>query len=488
MSVPENPAGAIQPQGQGMVPPLDTDFRPAWLWSAAYEGAARAHAGARPAAIVLKRPEGGVSRFDTVVLPDAPGYSDATLRYLERSLKFLLWSRGGCHVQVAAPDSVVRALQLLYAPDGLRGFDAEFMGQRIYLNRFRIEPCALDRLPDANEDVMDAAGGLDGCRIGFDLGGSDRKAAAVQDGRVVFSEEIRWDPYFQSDPAYHEAGIRDSLRRAAAHLPRVDAIGGSAAGVYVDNEPRVASLFRGVSEADFEAKVRPLFKRIGTEWNVPITVVNDGDVTALAARRMIAEGEGPPGGVLGLALGTSLAAGYVAPGGRLMRWLNELAFVPVDWRNAEEGGHVEEWSGDVGTGARYLSQQALTQLLNGFPDGVPKDLPLPERLVRVQDAMAEGARWAYDVYASYGVYLGAAIRYFAQFYDFTHVLALGRVASGAGGELIVEVAQRYVQQHEPALAARTHFVAPDETFKRHGQAIAAASLPTIPPTAPHSAL
>ena len=57
------------------------------------------------------------------------------------------------------------------------------------------------------------------------------KAAALIDGEVVFSEETRWDPYFQSDPSYHLAGVRESLRRAAAHLPRVDAIGGSAAGI-----------------------------------------------------------------------------------------------------------------------------------------------------------------------------------------------------------------------------------------------------------------
>ena len=59
------------------------------------------------------------------------------------------------------------------------------------------------------------------------------------DGEVVFSEEIEWDPYFQADPDYHLEGIQHSLERAAAHLPRVDAIGGSAAGIYVNNEARV---------------------------------------------------------------------------------------------------------------------------------------------------------------------------------------------------------------------------------------------------------
>ena len=68
--------------------------------------------------------------------------------------------------------------------------------------------------------------------------------AALIDGRVVWSEETEWDPYHQPDPDYHWSGIMDSLRRAAEHLPRVDAIGGSAAGVYVDSQVKFSSLFR----------------------------------------------------------------------------------------------------------------------------------------------------------------------------------------------------------------------------------------------------
>lgn len=53
-------------------------------------------------------------------------------------------------------------------------------------------------------------------------------------GKAVHSEEVAWDPYFQKDPEYHFDGINDSLKRAAEKMPRVDAIGGSAAGVYVN--------------------------------------------------------------------------------------------------------------------------------------------------------------------------------------------------------------------------------------------------------------
>ncbi len=44
------------------------------------------------------------------------------------------------------------------------------------------------------------------------------------------------------------------LRRVAprrTRLPRVDAIGGSSAGIIVDNEIRVASLLRAISKKDF---------------------------------------------------------------------------------------------------------------------------------------------------------------------------------------------------------------------------------------------
>ena len=197
-------------------------------------------------------------------------------------------------------------------------------------------------LPPARSNTAASLGGhLDGCRIGFDLGGSDRKVAAIIDGRVVWSEEIEWDPYHQTDPQYHWDGIMDSLRRAAEHLPHVDAIGGSAAGVYVANQVRFASLFRGVAPDAFEKRVRNMFIDLKRAWNgVPFDVVNDGDVTALLGSMSL-----PEGGVLGVALGTSTAGGYVTADGRITPWLNEIAFVPVDYR---PDAPRDEWSGDLG--------------------------------------------------------------------------------------------------------------------------------------------
>ncbi len=159
---------------------------------------------------------------------------------------------------------------------------------------------------------------LDGCRIGFDLGGSDRKVAAVIDGRVVFSEETVWDPYHKPDPQYHFDGIMDSLRRAAAHLPRVDAIGGSAAGVYVNNRVKRRLAVPRASRRTCSTRAsRNMFLDVRKAWNdVPFEVVNDGEVTALAGSMSLGENA-----VLGIALGTSTAAGYVTPEGNITSWL-----------------------------------------------------------------------------------------------------------------------------------------------------------------------
>jgi len=307
---------------------------------------------------------------------------------------------------------------------------------------------------------------------GFDLGGSDRKCAAVVDGEVVHSEEVEWDPYFESDPRYHYDGIVDSLERAAAHLPRVDAIGGSAAGVYIDGEPRVGSLFRGISDENFERDIRPIFKRVQHVMNdVPLEVVNDGEVTALAAALAF-----DITGVLGIAMGTSLAAGYCDGDRRITCQLNELAFVPVDYR---DDAPVDEWSGDVGCGAQYFSQQAVARLAPAAGLEHPKEMPFAERLVDIQRLMKGGDERARQVYESVGVYLGYSVAWFARWYEIENLLALGRVTSGAGGELIIDSALEVVRDEFPELADRLRIKTPDEKFKRHGQAIAAASLPRL---------
>lgn len=456
----------------GVRPELDAGFLPAVLWNRAYQ--AMVDASGRPVNVrfVLLRPDGSGSLFQTRILPLDKTHEPLTLRYLERTLKSLLWQRGASRVYLSGCEDLVPQLAGLYSMGGDREFDCAFFGEKVYRQPFVISSCSEDQLPDVSEPEVSLGGHTDGCRIGFDLGGSDRKCAAVIDGEVVFSEEIKWDPYFEKDPAYHLDGVMDSLQRAAAHLPRVDAIGGSAAGIYVNNEVRAASLFRGVSEEDFNRRVRRMFFELKERWgNVPFELVNDGEVTALAGSMTLRET-----GVLGISMGTSLAAGYVNLKGRITPWLNELAFVPIDLRR---DAPRDEWSGDLGCGVQYLSQQAVARLAPAAGMSFPEHMPLADRLVEVQERMAAGDDASAGMYVSLGTYLGYAIASYADFYEMNKVLLLGRVISGRGGSLIMERAEQVLRSDFPELAERIKLVTPGEKEKRHGQAVAAASLPAL---------
>ena len=440
------------------------------LWNRAYRAKVKADRGARALELALCRDDGTVFRLNDSLLAAGVENDVLTLKYVERLFKFLLWQKGGNRLLVAGAPDVAAALGRIYAKSGARAFDWDFIGRKIFGAAITVAAVEPEALPAANEGTMTLGRNLDGCRIGFDLGGSDRKCAALIDGNVVFSEEIVWDPYFQSDPNYHIEGIDDSLKRAAAHLPRVDAIGGSAAGVYVNNEVRAASLFRGVSPEDFEKSIRRIFFALKERWhNIPFEVVNDGEVTALAGSMGMSANR-----VLGVAMGTSEAAGYVDAKGHIKPWLNELAFAPVDFR---DDAPMDEWSQDIGCGALYFSQQAVARLASiaGFEFGA---MPFPEQLVKVQAAQQADDPRAAAIYETIGCYLGYAIAHYAEYYDIASLLILGRVTSGEGGHIIINEAETVLAREFPDLPIK--LVVPDENTKRLGQAVAAASLPPLP--------
>ncbi len=457
----------IQPK---ITPVLDPGFVPAVLWNKAFEDRAAREPGAHRVDIALTRRDGTCFRWSGKLLPRGGGNEALNNRYVERIVKFLLWQKGGNIILVAGDDSVADMLAATYRKGGAREFDWDFIGRKIYGAPITVKKAAPGELPDEYSGSMTLGRNLDGYRIGFDLGGSDRKCAAVVNGEVVYSEEVVWNPYFQSDPQYHFDGIQDSLERAAAHLPRVDAIGGSSAGVIIDSVVRTSSLFRGVSQEDIEARLGKVFRILQKEkWNgIPFEVVNDGEVTALAGAMSMNDNA-----VLGVAMGTSEAAGYVDREGHIKPWLNELAFAPVDY--SEEGG-VDEWSKDMGVGAMYFSQQAVARLAPraGFDFG---DMPFPEQLKKVQAAMAEGDERARGIYETIGVHFGYAIAHYASFYEIRNLLFLGRVASGTGGQLIIDKAEEVLREEFPELKVTLRV--PDEQMKRHGQAVAAASLPSL---------
>lgn len=453
-------------------PCLDPGFLPAVIWNRAYSQQVCKEIDSRDLYVQVMRPDGNQWTRRVQVLPAHAEYAELNRIYVERLAKFLLWAWGGNFLRLEGAPEILAALREAYTPSGVRAFDAEFMGKTCFLDSFSVE--AGSGLQESDTERCDNPIGrhLDGCRIGFDLGGSDRKCAALIDGEVVFSEEVKWAPYFESDPAYHVAGIRDSLQRAAAHLPRVDAIGGSAAGIYMNNEPRVASLFRGLSEVDFVHSIRGVFHRLQKEWgNVPFEVANDGDVAALAGALSIGSN-----GVLGLSMGTSQAAGYIDRNGSITRWINELAFAPVDYRVEAP---ADEWSGDGGCGVQYFSQQAVGRLIPRAGLEIATDIPLPEQLEAAHALLARGDERAGQVFQTIGTYLGYSIAHYKEFYLFDHLLLLGRVLSGEAGRLIVAECEAVLQENFPEVAEGLQIHLPDEVTKRHGQAVAAASLPRI---------
>jgi predicted NBD/HSP70 family sugar kinase len=451
-----------QPQaGAGM---LDTDFQP--LMAALKT--VRARGGGDKLAIAWERENGCVSRYDLPLPPSAES-DEAFFRLAERVTKFLLWSAGGWKLLLAGPEKICARLAADYSAKGRRAFDADLM-QRVYGKPMTVERRALSDMPAARDAAMSVGGHLDGCRLGFDLGASDYKISAVREGEVVFSEELPWTPRDYSDPAQHYEKLNAGLKLAAAKLPRVDAIGGSTAGVVVANRIMVASLFRAVPTEKYAA-AQDIFLRLQKEWQVPVEVANDGDVTALAGAMSLGVTA-----ILGVAMGSSEAAGYLDRRGRLTGRLTELAFAPVD---LNPSAPADEWSGDSGVGALYFSQQAVNKLALMAGIVFPDKQPLPERLKEIQARMARNDETARRIYETIGVYLGHAVPWYREFYDFDHLLILGRVTSGQGGEIILDGAKKILRSEYPALAEKVNVFMPDEKARRVGQSVAAASLPQL---------
>ena len=86
---------------------------------------------------------------------------------------------------------------------------------------------------------------------------------------------------------------------------------------------------------------------------------------------------------------------------------------------------------------------------------------------------------AQAIYRTIGVYLGYTVAHYAEFYQFNHLLILGRVTTGKGGNVILATAQEVLAEEFPELAGRVNVQLPDEKSRRVGQACAAASLPAL---------
>ena len=445
-------------------PALDPGFMPLQRFNEAFLAGAK-----KPIGIAVERSDGEMASVETFVHGTAD-MRKADRYYIERLVKTLLWMKGGFRIYVCGDEELCAYLSSVYGPGGQQAFDRDFMAN-VFEHPFEI--VSTDTLPAAKDAPQAIGGHTDGCRIGFDAGGSDRKVSAVIDGESIYSEEVVWFPKTNSDPDYHYEGITAAFRSAAAHMPRVDAVGISSAGIYINNRTMSASLFLKVPPEQFESKVKDIYIRAvrDTFGDVPYAVVNDGDVTALAGALSLGKNN-----VLGIAMGTSEAAGFVDSQGRITGWLNELAFVPVD---ANPEAMRDEWSGDIGCGVKYFSQDGVIKLAPRAGIELDESLSPAEKLKVVQQLTEAGDKRAEAVFESIGCCLAHTLAYYHTLYGCENLLLLGRVMSGRGGELLLEECRRVLDDEYPELAGVLSLNLPDEKFRRVGQSAVAASLPEI---------
>lgn len=423
--------------------------------------------------IAVERNNGYVYRKELDVFVDGVN-DERNIFIVERLVKSILWVVGGYKIYIAGSHTIYEALNSFYRDGGLREFDYNFMSN-VYENEVVVIECDENTIPQEKKSSVPAGGNLKGRRIGFDAGGSDRKVSAVVNGESIYSEEVVWFPKLNSDPQYHYDGIYAAMKTAIEKMGGdVDAIGVSSAGVYIDNKAMVASLFIKVAKEDFDRKIKNIYinvvKQLEEELGheIPLIVANDGDVTALAGALDLKDDS-----VLGIAMGTSEAVGYVDEKGNLTGWLSELAFVPADFN---KDAMVDEWSLDFGVGCKYFSQDAVIKLAPLAGIELDESLSLAEKLKAVQKLNNEGHEGANAIFETIGVYLGYTLAFYAEFYNIKHVILLGRVTSGKGGDTILAVAKDVLSENFPEYA---HFnlCMPSEYMRRVGQSIAAASLP-----------
>ncbi len=444
-------------------PVLDENFAPILTFNKEFLKNAKS-----PISIAVERANGEMARIDTFI-NKTPELYDADCYYINRLVKTILWMKGGFRVYINDKE-MYEYLNTAFSNNGIQSFDSHFMSI-IYEHEFEL--IYTNEIPQSKDSPKKIGGHLDGCRIGFDAGGSDRKVSAVINGESVYSEEVVWFPKTNADPQYHYDGIVEALKSAASHMPRVDAVGVSSAGVYINNRAMSASLFIKVPQKLYDEKVKDIYIRAIHDCfgDIPYSVINDGDVSALAGMISL----GTPN-VIGIAMGTSEAVGYVDKNGCITGWLNELAFVPVD---CNPGAMIDEWSLDIGCGVKYFSQDAVIKLAPKANIVLDEKLSPAEKLKYVQELMENDDKRAVDIYKSIGTYLGHTLAYYYDLYKCENVLLLGRVMSGKGGDLVLSEANRVLQDEYTEIFKKLRASLPDEKFRRVGQSATAASLPEI---------
>jgi len=467
--------------------PLDPNFSPFILGKRKYVECAKSSSSVQTLEFAIERPGGCCGRDKLPVFADDhPGF-EASLYLAGECIRYMLWQRGGFKLSLAGPKKLCEGLKAAYSPGGKFEFEAATM-PKVCGMEWSVEIVAkFEDLPPAKEQPVVCGKVASGCRIAFDLGKSDVKTVAVKDGEVVTTQETEWD-VTNPDPKYHYDVIVTAMKQMAAKLPKVDAIGGSATGtVSADSEATWCDCFPNVPPEVYKEKVVPIFKEIAKNefGGVPVKVINDGEVTAVAGGQMIGEGC-----LFGISLGSSEGSGYVDKDGALSGWINENAYCPLDL-NPDAPGNC--WSPHRGDAAMYLGQRAATRLAKRARVDLPAEMmpdhpnmnqtnhaPHAQCLKKIQAAMKDPEKEPHvrKLYETIGVYMGYTIAQYCEYLDIKNVLILGRVTTGAGGQIMIDYAKKVLEAEFPELAG-IKFHTPSEHMKRVGQCIAAAALPEL---------
>jgi len=468
--------------------PLDPNFSPLVLGKRQYMLATKDCADELQWA--LPRAD-GCGRYTLKVFPEGHEDIEASIYLAGVLIQEMLWQRSASELLLAGPPAICEALSKAFAEGGAYEFEASSMPNvcGTPANPFGVKIVAVADLPEAKDTPQVCGKDANGCRLAFDLGKSDIKVVAVKDNEVLYSKETEWD-VTNPDPDYHYEAIKAAMQLGKDALPQIDAIGGSATGtVSGNNEATWCDIFPNVPPDVYKEKVVNIFQRLAKDLagDVPLKVINDGEVTALAAVQKIKAGN-----VMGISMGSSEGGGYANSDGNLLGWINELCYMKLDLNPLAPR---DPWSKGAHTGLShmYLGQRGATKLAAKAGVEGKEELmyPHPEMctirhenhaqcLKLIQKAMTDPASepQCRKLYETVGVYLGYGLAQYCEFYKIDHVMILGRVSKGVGGDLMLAVAKSVLEKEFPEYAG-IQFHTADDHFKAVGQCIAAAALPEI---------
>jgi len=302
----------------------------------------------------------GCSRYALPVFSEGHEDIDASIYMAGVLIQEMIWQRSASELLLSGPKSVCEALQRAYSTGGMYEYESSSMPKVCGTpgKAFQVRIVAASELPESKDVPQVCGKDASGCRLAFDLGKSDIKVVAVKDNEVLYSKETEWD-VTNPDPQYHYDAIKAALLLGKAALPKIDAVGGSATGtVSGANEATWCDIFPNVPPDVYKEKVVNIFNRIAKDLagDVPLKVINDGEVTALAAVQKIKAGN-----VLGISMGSSDGGGYANEDGNLLGWINELCYMKLDLNPLAPR---DPWSKGAHTGLShmYLGQRGATKL------------------------------------------------------------------------------------------------------------------------------